>query len=328
MPIRTRLTLAGCACLAAAGFFAPSAGAEPVLAELRVEGPAGTLDPGTWYVTDSEQIRKSRPGDACIRDEGRLEFPGPTALGILQSGSEHTAALRQVRVRLDEAGPFVCEIGDISGRAFGDPAGFSGWIYWQNQVSGSSSADLATVADGDQVLWLFSDFGSALTNTGDALELLGVPPGDVDGSFEVQVVAHAFDGASSPAEGATIAGATQATALGGGRYAVTVPEGRTTLTATRGSDTPSNHVTACFDADPTACPSAHGRTIFGSELGDRLPGTAGWDRIDSGRGNDRIDLRLGGRDRVSCGGGTDTVLRKGSDADDRIAANCERIRRR
>jgi hypothetical protein len=327
MPNRSLIAVLGCACLLAA-VLAPVANAKPVLAELRVEGPSGTLDPGTWYVTDTEQIRKSRPGDTCVRDAGRFEFPGPTALGIAQTGSEHTKALRQVRVRLDEAGPFMCEIGSIQGRSFGDPAGFSGWTFWHNQASGSSSADLVSLEDGDQVLWLFSDFGTSPVNTGDALELRDVPAGDEDGRFEVEVLAHAFDGAASPADGVTIDGASEVSPLGGGRYAVTVPEGRTTLVARRGVDIPSNQVTACVDADAGACPSAHGRTIYGGEQGDRIKGTAGWDRIDSGRGDDRIDLRKGGRDRVNCGGGKDVVLQKGSDDDNRVGANCERVRAR
>jgi hypothetical protein len=326
MPIRVLLLLAGCACLAA-GLVATPAAADPVLAELRVEGPEGTIDPGTWYVTDTEQIRQSRPGDACIRDAGRLEFPGPTALGLAQTGSESTKALRQVRVRQDEAGPFVCEIGSVSGRPFTDPNGFSGWTFWQNLVSGATSADLATLAAGDRVLWVFSDYGSAMTNTGDALELVDVPASDPDGTFEVGVVAHRFDGAAAPADGAAIAGAAEATPLGGGRYTVTVPEGRTTLSASRGIDIPSNHVTTCYRPGG-ACPDAHGRTIFGSPERDRLAGTSGWDEIDTGGGDDRINIRAGGRDRVDCGGGTDKVVRKRSDGDDRIGDNCERIRKR
>ena len=327
MSIRVLLVLLGCACVGVAAT-APAAGAKPVLAELRVEGPAGALDPGTWYVTDSERIRKSRQGDACVRDQGRLDFPGPSALGIVQTGSESNRALRQVRVRLDEAGPFVCEIGGVKGRPFSDPAGFSGWTYWRNFVSGSSSADLATLASGDRVLWVFSDFGEAMTNTGDALELLGVPARDEDGSFEVRVVAHSFDGSTTPVDDASILGATEAQPLGGGRYAVTIPQGRITLTALRGPDIPSNHVKACYRADISLCPEAHGRRIFGSGERDRLRGTAGWDRIDTGPGDDRVDLRAGGRDRVSCGGGIDTVLRERDDADNRIKRNCERLRRR
>jgi len=37
--------------------------AKSALVELRVEGPSVTLDPGTWYVTGPEEVRKSRPGD-------------------------------------------------------------------------------------------------------------------------------------------------------------------------------------------------------------------------------------------------------------------------
>lgn len=325
MSIRVLFTLAGLACLAAAIAAAP-AGAKPTtLAELRVEGPDGALDPGTWYVTGTERIRRSMPGDQCIRDQGKLKFFNATALGIAQTGSEHRKALRQVRVREDEAGPFVCEIGSISGRPFTDPNGFSGWQFWQNLVSGTTSADLATLETGDRVLWVFSDFGTSMQNTGEALELTGVPPRDADGTFTVTVIGHAFDGTETPADGATIEGATSVTPLGGGAYEVTVPQGRTTLTATRGIDIPSNHVKACFEQDLDACPSAHGRTIFGSRFGDRIKGTAGWDKITTGRGRDRINLRSGGVDKVDCGPGRDKVKVAGEGDDDRIKRNCERV---
>jgi hypothetical protein len=325
MPIRVLFTLAGCACLIAA-LLAPSASAKTALAELRVEGPDGTLDPGTWYVTGTEKIRKSRPGDTCVRDQGRLRFPGPTALGIPQTGSEHKKALRQVRVRLDEAGPFVCEIGSIIGRPFTDPDGFAGWSYWLDYEFGSASADLVKLKRGDQVLWVFSDFGSDPVNTGSVLELTGVPARS-DGTFEVEVVAHVFDGTSEPAEGATIAGASAVTELGDGRYEVTVAEGRTTLTATRSLDIPSNHVKTCVSDQSSDCPRAHGRRIFGSDKGDKIKGTRGWDKIASGGGNDTIKLRNGGRDRVNCGAGKrDEVKLKRRDDDDKIAPNCEVVK--
>jgi hypothetical protein len=327
MPIRVLLTLAGCACLFA-GLATPSASAKTALAELRVEGPTGTLDPGTWYVTGTEKIRKSRPGDACVRDHGKLRFPGPTALGIAQTGSEHRKALRQVRVRLDEAGPFVCEIGSILGRPFGDPDGFSGWLYSLDFVSGATSPDLATLGRGDRVLWVFADFSvdpGEQVNSGSALELKGVPARS-DGSFEVEVAAHLFDGSTDPAEGATIEGASEVNELGDGRYEVIVPDGKTTLTATRTFDIPSNHPTTCVSDQPKACPRTHGRRIFGSTKGDRLKGTKGWDKIVSGGGDDVIKLRNGGRDRVNCGAGNhDKVKVKRGDDDDRIARSCERV---
>jgi hypothetical protein len=326
MPIRVLFTLAGCACLIAA-LLAPSASAKTALAELRVEGPDGTLDPGTWYVTGTEKIRKSRPGDTCVRDQGRLRFPRPTALGIAQTGSEHRKALRQVRVRLDEAGPFVCEIGSIIGRPFTDPDGFAGWSYWLDYEFGSASADLVKLKRGDQVLWVFSDFGSEPVNTGETLELRGVPARSA-GTFQVEVIGHRFDGLSGPAEGATIEGASEVNELGGGLYEVTVPQGKSTLTATRGVDIPSNHVKTCVSDEPKDCPRAHGRRIFGSDKGDKIKGTRGWDKIASGGGNDTIKLRNGGRDRVNCGAGKrDEVKLKRRDDDDRIARNCEVVKR-
>jgi hypothetical protein len=326
MPIRVLFTLAGCACLMAV-LLAPPASAKTALAELRVEGPDGTLDPGTWYVTGTEKVRKSRPGDTCVRDDGRLRFPGPTALGIAQTGSEHRKALRQVRVRLDEAGPFVCEIGSIIGRPFGDPDGFAGWSYWLNDEFGSASADLVKLKRGDQVLWVFSDFGSEPVNTGETLELRGVPARS-SGTFQVEVIGHQFDGLSGPAEGATIEGASAVNELGGGLYEVTVAQGKSTLTATRGVDIPSNHVKTCVSDQPKDCPRAHGRRIFGSDKGDKIKGTRGWDKIVSGGGNDTIKLRNGGRDRVNCGAGKrDEVKLKRRDDDDRIARNCEVVKR-
>ena len=326
MPTRVLVTLAACCC-ALAALAAPAATAKKLpIVELRVEGPSGTLDPGAFYATGSEKIRKSRPGDACVRDQGKLSFPGSTALGLGQTASEHRKSLRQVRVRLDEAGPFVCEIGSIVGRPFTDPDGFAGWSYWLNNEFGSQSADLVSLKRRDQVLWVFSDFGSDPVNTGSVLELTGVPARS-DGTFEVEVVAHIFDGTSEPAEGATIAGASSVTELGDGRYEVTLAGGKTTLTATRGLDIPSNHVKTCVGDQLPDCPRAHGRRIFGSDQGDRIRGTRGWDRIASGGGNDKIKLRNGGRDRVNCGAGKrDKVTLKRGDDDDKIARNCEVIR--
>jgi hypothetical protein len=328
MPIRLVLALAASACALVISA-APAATAKKLpVVELRVEGPNGTLDPGTFYATGSEKVRKSRPGDACVRDQGRLRFPGSTALGLPQTASEHRKALRQVRVRLDEAGPFVCEIGGIVGRPFTDPDGFAGWSYWLNGEFGSQSADLVNVRRRHEVVWVFSDFNvdpNQQVNTGSLLELHRVPARS-SGEFVVGVTAHSFDGTASPAEGATIHGASSVSELGDGQYEVTVPSGITTLTATRGTDIPSNHMKTCNRADEDECPRAHGKRIFGSDRGDRLVGGLGWDRIRTLGGKDLIDLRKGGRDKVNCGGGRDKVKVKRRDPDDRIARNCEVVK--
>jgi hypothetical protein len=318
---------AALALAAALTFVLPaSAGAETALVELRVESATKTLDPGTWYVTGKERARKSSPSDDCDRTNGRIAVPGPSPLSLVQSGSEVNRKLRQVRVRRDEAGLFICEIGSILGRPFTDPDGFAGWTYWPDYVFGSASAEQFPLSDGDRVLWEYADFGSEPANTGSALELKGVPP-RTEGVFTARVVAHAFDGSTSPANGAAITGAESATELGDGRYRIRVGSGNSVITAQRSVDIRSNHVRTCSRANLSRCPKAHGRKIVGSERGDELKGTRGFDKISSRAGDDRIDIRRGGKDAVRCGAGDDVVLIDRGDRDDRVRGSCERIQR-
>lgn len=301
-----------------------------VLVELRVEGPDGALDPGTWYVAGPgrERVRRSRPSDACKRGKGTIPVPGASPIGLAQAASKFNRALRLVRAREDEAGIFTCEIGDVLGRPFTDPNGFAGWSYYVNGVFGLAAADQVALRRGDRVLWLFSDFGLESINTGPRLELRRVPAGTTETTFTVRVIEHDYEGGKGPAEGVSIDGAQQVTELGNGEYEVEVERGFSELRASRGEAVPSAPVTVCSRVERERCPQAHGRTIYGSAAGERLKGTRGWDRIKAGGGADRIDLRAGGRDRVNCGGGKDVVLLARGDRDDRIARNCERVIRR
>jgi RTX calcium-binding nonapeptide repeat (4 copies)/PA domain/LVIVD repeat len=58
---------------------------------------------------------------------------------------------------------------------------------------------------------------------------------------------------------------------------------------------------------------------------DRLSAGRGRNRLNGGRGNDRLRSRNGKIDRVICGRGRDRVT---ADENDRVAENCERVRRR
>jgi hypothetical protein len=222
----------------AAGGSAKGASAK-VDAELRIEGPKGNLDPGTTYETGTERVKRSK-GLGCKHRDGKIKVAGPTALGIAETAADESRKLPPVRVRPDDFGLFVCEIGGFIGRPFDDPDGFSGWTYWINYTGGTQAAENETLSDGDQVLWVFSDFGDKNINTGDALELTGVPETDDDGEFTVEVVAHAFNGSPTPLAGAKIKGADGVEDLGGGEYAVTVGNGRSTLYAKHKPDIPSN----------------------------------------------------------------------------------------
>ena len=306
-------------------------GASP-LVELRVEGPSETLDSGTWYVTGTERIKRGK-NDDCKPRAGRERFPGRTALSVLGSAQNSNRALRPIRVRNTDFGPQVCQVGTLT--SFGHyPNASGGFLYWVDNVSGFSSADVAAVKDGQSVLWYHATFpsdpplpGEPSINTGKALELKGVPAQDADGEFVARVVVHDFDGTPSPVTDAVIDGPTTVTPLGDGRYEIVVGRGKTTLRATRGEDVASNQFEVCSKAKLRKCPKAHGRTIVGSAKRDVLAGTRGFDDITAGAGNDVVNLRSGGRDKVNCGPGRDIVRLKKGDRDDRIASNCERIRR-
>lgn len=66
-------------------------------------------------------------------------------------------------------------------------------------------------------------------------------------------------------------------------------------------------------------------TLYGRNGNDALSGGTGRDRLLGGWGNDTFSTRDGTRDFVSCGPGRDTVT---ADRRDRVARDCERIRRR
>jgi hypothetical protein len=236
--ILAALASVAAALTAAAGSPAAGGPAE-VQAELRVEGPKGNLIPGRTYTTGTERVKRSK-GNNCKPRKGRIRVPGATALGIAETASDDLRRLPPVRVRPDDFGLFVCEIGGFIGRPFDDPEGFSGWTYWVNYAGGTQAAELQTLEEGDQVLWVFSDFGDRNINTGDALELNGVPETDADGTFTVEVVAHAFNGTPTPRAGAKIKGAEDVQDLGGGEYEVTVGDGRSKLYAKHKPDIPSN----------------------------------------------------------------------------------------
>jgi hypothetical protein len=307
-------------------------GAKTSLVELRVEGAKNSLDPGTWYVTGTERVKRGL-GDDCDPRSGRTRYPGPNALGLLESAARWNPKLRPVRARTTDLGPQVCQVGKLKSYGhYPNPSG--GFLYWTDFVSGFSSPDVASLDSGQSLLWYYARFpsdppqiGDPVANTGLALELKGVPARDADGEFVARVVAHDYDGTPQPAPGAAIAGAGSVQDLGDGRYEVTVGHGTSTLRATRSIDVASNQVDVCFKARIAACPRAHGRTIRGSRRSDRLRGTRGFDDIAAAGGADVIDLRAGGRDRADCGRGDDAVLVDRGDSDDRIGADCERVRR-
>ncbi len=310
-----------------------AAEAKTKLVELRVEGDNQTLEKGTWYATGRAAVKRARRPNCQARPK-TTTYTGASALTALARGQAFNPDLKPIRIRPTDFGPQVCRIGDL--RSFGTyPEPNAGFLYAVNYASGFSSADLAKVANGDSVLWYYAVFPSdpppsdpPLVNEGCVLELSGVPAQDDDGDIDVQVAATGFppycdDDVSS---GVAFAGADSVTPSGAGEYTLELPPGTTEIYAHRPEDVRSNRFQVCVGA-AADCPAAHGRTIVGSRRADRLPGTAGFDRIRAGAGKDRVNLRRGGADRVSCGPGDDVVLLRRGDGDDRVRRSCERIRR-
>jgi hypothetical protein len=85
----------------------------------------------------------------------------------------------------------------------------------------------------------------------------------------------------------------------------------------------------CVTLDPGT-----GGRIYGTRFADQICGRRGADTINPGEGNDRvaagagpdvINARDGYRDVISCGLGRDLVI---TDRKDKVARDCERVRRR
>ena len=65
--------------------------------------------------------------------------------------------------------------------------------------------------------------------------------------------------------------------------------------------------------------------LSGGSGNDRLTGGSGKDTISAGSGKDKVLARDRKRDKINCGGGRDSVT---ADRIDRVARNCERVKRR
>jgi hypothetical protein len=295
-------------------------------ADLRVLNTAGrTLAEHRQY-TGTVAIRTDPQAD-CFGAPGgsgdRVTVEGPTGLGIVRDALETDADLRPLSVTDQFSfGLAVCGIGGF------EAAGSSFWYLKRNHVGAQVGGDQLRVRNGDQVLWYLSPGfppPAELALRGPARAKPGVP-------FEVSVFQFDDSGARGPAAGATVTGgATPVTTGPRGKATVTLNrQGTSALRATRSTDgsIPSNRVAVCVNADLAKCPSAHGKIIVGSNRADEVFGTPGWDGISARGGDDVVNIRSGGRDRVRCGIGRDRVITTSGDRNDVIAESCERVVRR
>jgi hypothetical protein len=311
-----------------------AAPAASTTAELRVLTPSKALDPGTTYVVDSKLTVPTTPAADCFGPPGgsgqQFTYDQPNALSLLASAARTSGKLRPLALT-DQFGfgLGICGIGGaeaVSGQSF--------WYLKANHAESTLGADQLAIKSGDEILFYLSPDNFPNPNPAE-LELEAPPRVQAGTSFTVKVIEHAcvtdqqtfeVTCASKPAVGAQVGDST--TGADGTAQLTAASPGTLKLGATRGADIPSEVLKVCVGEPLDDCPPARGKRIVGSPGGDRIKATAGPDAIRARGGDDRVDLRKGGTDRLDCGPGTDSALVKRSDDDDRIARDCERVRRR
>lgn len=330
----TRTFSARFALVALAAFFVISpANAGAVTAELRVLTPESVLDPGTNYVINDEITVPTTPQADCFGPPGgsgaEYPFDDPVALGLLASGARANGSLRPLEITDQfEFGLGICTIG-------GSEAGAgSFWYLKSNHAEAAVGADQLEVSGGDEVLFYLAPDNFPSPNPAE-LELIAPARTADTAPYAVSVIQHscvtdsnppfATNCSSTPAEGVTVSGgATPAATASDGTATVTPgPPGRETLVATRGTDIASKALRVCVNSDLSACPKAHGERFVGSPDADKITAGKGPDKIRARGGDDRVRVAGGFADKVDCGPGDDKVV---ADFDDKIAADCERLK--
>jgi len=314
IPSFKHVAIAACAVAAIA---ATPASAAPIQAQLRVEGPDGTLESGRYYVNDSWTFDTAK---SCGGTGDEKTLQGPTALGLLGHGTGFNRRLDPIDVSDEfDFGLFVCAIGGHT------PGGNAFWGFRVNHAEAQVGADQFALEDGDSVLWSYIDFDSGL-NTGKELVLQTADDWVKRGeAADVRILEFDAEGNAMPAAGVQVAG--ELTDENGDATITFDQPGRAVVRGTRGSDIATARKRFCvWEESQDECETLPLARIIGTAEADRLEGTSIPERIRARKGDDHINVRDGGVvDVVSCGRGKDTVI---ADEDDRIRGNCERVKRR
>jgi hypothetical protein len=320
-----RRRLAPVLACAAAALVLPSVAIGSTVADVRVLTDDETLTDQRQY-TGTVRI-KTDPNAECFGPGSggsgdTVTVPGPTALGIVKDASAFDRDLRPISV--SDAFDFGLAVCGFGGHQADDSAS---WYLIHNHAAAEAGGDQIRLEDGDEVLWYFDpDFSDAPPGELVLRAPARAEPGE---RFGVRVLEYAADGSRSPAAGVAVTGAEDPTGANGRTSVVINNEARrATVQATNPGDIASAALAVCVDSERSECPGARGEVIVGSDRADEIEATRGDDRIVGRGGADVLDLRSGGVDRATCGGGRDRVLIDKGDGDDRISDSCERTARR
>jgi hypothetical protein len=254
-------------------------------------------------------------------DPGSID--GPTALGALIQGADYTRPLRPVQISDEfDFGPFVCGVGGFSSAS-------AFWLYKVDHVAPEVGADQFPItSSGHEVLWYLSDSATG-ANTGNELFLsVGQKVVKTDTPVEVTVLEYDATGQSTPAAGVQIIGGGNPVTDAAGHATVSFDQtGRQFIRGARGIDIPTDGVRLCaWLESETECETFIAGRVVGTHEDDRISGTDEPDRIIGRDGDDRLTSRGDDEaDAVRCGPGEDVAR---VDRIDRVARNCETVRRR
>jgi hypothetical protein len=220
-------------------------------------------------------------------------------------------------------GLLVCGVGDFesSDTAF--------WLYKVDHVSPEVGGEQFPInSSGHEVLWYFMNTVTG-ANTGNELFLsVGQKVVQTGEPVEVTVLEYDASGQSTPAAGVQIMGGGNPVTDAAGHATVSFDQtGRQFIRGSRGIDIPTDGVRLCaWQESATECETFIAGRVVGTREDDRIRGTDDPDRIIGRDGDDRLTSRGDDEaDAVRCGPGNDVAR---VDRIDRVARNCEKVRRR
>ena len=311
-----------------------SSSAATVSAKLRVVTPTQVLDPGTNYIVDDSVTVPTSPQADCLGAPGgsgaEFSYTEPVALSLLATAGRTTKSVKPLLLS-DQFGfgLVICGIGGVEA----DQSSF--WYLKSNHEEATVGADQLKLAKGDEVLLYLAQDNFPAPNPAE-LELTAPARAETGTPFTVQAVQHAcvtdpstfaVTCNSTPAAGVTISGGTSPVITGADGSAQVSATDRVKLAATRGADIPAEVLSVCVAEEVATCPSKRGERFVGSPEGETIATTKGSDSIRARGGDDVVDARKGGTDRIDCGPGKDVVRLRSSDKDDKVSGDCERTRR-
>lgn len=208
---------------------------------LRVVGSGGKTLSEQFIGARTTSIKTS-PKATCLGGgtggSGKsVQLKGATALSALALASKRTPALRPLGVTdhfLSEFGLGICGIGRSQ------TTKKLSWYLKVNHKNPNKGGELVKLHKGDEVLWALEPYPYP-----DELSLVAPHEAESNKPFTVTVFSYDEKGRKTPAVGVSVSGAAAPTGADGTTQVTLSAPG--VLTATHGSDIPSNQVAVCLN---------------------------------------------------------------------------------